>query len=45
MMRNEGTISYRIKQVIDTSSENFTAVYIDTSSVSLLTGCGVTPPV
>jgi hypothetical protein len=34
-----GTISYRIRQVIDTASQGFTADFIDTTSVSLSSSC------
>jgi serine protease AprX len=34
-----GTVSYRIHQVVDTSSATFTAAYIDTVDVSLGTSC------
>lgn len=34
-----GTITYRIRQVIDTSATGFTADYIDTVSVSLASSC------
>ncbi|MFL5739418.1 MAG: S8 family serine peptidase [Flavisolibacter sp.] len=34
-----GTISYRIKEIIDTSSTALTADYIDTASVVLAAGC------
>lgn len=34
-----GTISYRIRQVIDTATAAFTAVYIDTSDVVLTSPC------
>ncbi len=37
-----GTISYRIRQVIDTASATFTALYIDTANVSISTGCFTT---
>jgi serine protease AprX len=33
-MTTGGTFSYRIKQIIDTSSANFTAIYIDTVNTS-----------
>lgn len=39
------TILYRVKQIVDTSAEDFTAVYLDTLSVSLAGNCGVAPPV
>jgi hypothetical protein len=34
-----GTISYRIRQVIDTSAATFAAVYIDTAAIALATAC------
>jgi subtilisin family serine protease len=34
-----GTISYRIRQVIDTAASSFAAVYIDTANVSLASDC------
>lgn len=34
-----GTISYRIRQVIDTSSATFTAVYIDTVHLVIVAAC------
>ena len=34
-----GTVSYRIRQVIDTAAASFTAVYIDTASVTLVADC------
>lgn len=36
---NPGTHSYRIRQVFDTSAANFSADYIDTTSIVLSTGC------
>lgn len=39
-----GTINYRIKQIIDTAQNGFTAVYLDTVSVTLNSICTVTPP-
>jgi serine protease AprX len=42
---NAGNISYRIRQVIDTASVSFTAVYIDTVNVSNTVNCpGTTNP-
>ncbi len=41
-----GTVSYRIRQVTDTSAATFTAAYIDTVDISLGTSCvttGVNP--
>ena len=37
-----GTISYRIRQIIDTASVTFAAVYIDTVNVNISTGCTTT---
>ncbi|MFI5133770.1 MAG: S8 family serine peptidase [Chitinophagales bacterium] len=34
-----GTISYRIRQIIDTAAATFTAAYIDTANVTLATAC------
>jgi len=34
-----GTISYRIRQVIDTAAASFMAIYIDTANVSLAADC------
>ena len=34
-----GTISYRIRQIIDTAAASFTAFYIDTANVSIASGC------
>ena len=39
---NAGTISYRIRQIVDTSAANFTAVYIDTAEVVISAGCFTT---
>jgi hypothetical protein len=39
---NTGNIQYRIKQIIDTTSEGFTAVYIDTTSLTLNNSCDTT---
>lgn len=36
---NPGTVSYRIRQIIDTSPDSFTGVYIDTADVSITTTC------
>ena len=41
---NAGTILYRIRQIVDTSFEDFTAVYIDTTSLTLNTGCNIISP-
>ena len=37
-----GAVSYRIRQIIDTASASFTAVYIDTANVSIASGCFAT---
>lgn len=34
-----GTVSYRIRQIIDTATASFTAVYIDTANVQLAVAC------
>lgn len=34
-----GTISYRIRQIIDADAATFTAIYIDTANVTLSTDC------
>lgn len=39
---NPGEIMYRIRQVIDTASTGFSAVYIDTTSITIAAGCPVT---
>ncbi|MGZ5190722.1 MAG: S8 family serine peptidase, partial [Flavisolibacter sp.] len=36
---NPGTHSYRIRQVFDTAAARYTADYIDTTTISLATGC------
>ena len=36
-----GTISYRIKQIIDTATATLTGVYVDTADVSLVNACAV----
>ncbi len=36
---SSGSVSYRIRQIIDTASASFTAVYIDTTAVSITSGC------
>jgi len=38
-------ISYRVKQIVDSSAEQFTTVYLDTSTVLLKNNCGITAPV
>jgi serine protease AprX len=40
-----GNISYRIKQITDTTQAGFAAVYLDTVTVQLNNACTVTPPV
>ncbi len=37
-----GTISYRIRQIIDTTAASFTDVYIDTTNITLSTACTTT---
>ena len=37
-----GIVSYRIRQVIDTNAASFTAVYIDTTNVTISSGCFAT---
>ncbi len=37
-----GTVSYRIRQIIDTVAASFTAVYIDTANISISSGCFAT---
>ena len=37
-----GTVSYRIRQIIDTATATFAAVYIDTAEVSIPVGCFAT---
>ncbi|MBI5856050.1 MAG: S8 family peptidase [Sphingobacteriales bacterium] len=37
-----GVVSYRIRQIIDTATATFTAVYIDTANVSITSGCFAT---
>jgi serine protease AprX len=37
-----GTVSYRIRQIVDTSSAAFVAVYIDTADISIATACTTT---
>jgi serine protease AprX len=34
-----GTVSYRIRQIIDTAASSFTAVYIDTTNVNIGSSC------
>jgi len=37
-----GTVAYRIRQIIDTAAASFTAVYIDTATVTLASSCATT---
>jgi hypothetical protein len=37
-----GTVSYRIRQIIDTAAASFTAAYIDTANVTISSGCFAT---
>ncbi|HRG82888.1 MAG TPA: S8 family peptidase [Chitinophagaceae bacterium] len=37
-----GNYSYRIRQIIDTSTAGFTAVYIDTTNITISTPCVIT---
>ncbi|HUR65766.1 MAG TPA: S8 family serine peptidase [Chitinophagaceae bacterium] len=39
---SSGTYSYRIRQVIDTAAAGFTAVYIDTTNITISSPCVVT---
>jgi hypothetical protein len=39
---SSGNYSYRIRQIIDTSSASFTAVYIDTTNLNISSACVVT---
>lgn len=34
-----GTVSYRIRQIIDTAAASFTAIYIDTANVTITSPC------
>ena len=34
-----GSVSYRIRQIIDTAAASFTAIYIDTTSVAISSSC------
>jgi hypothetical protein len=36
---NAGTVSYRIRQIIDNVSASFTAIYIDTAEITISTAC------
>ena len=40
-----GNYSYRIRQIIDTATASFTAVYIDTTNINSPTDCIIQPPV
>jgi hypothetical protein len=37
-----GTISYRIRQIVDTAAATFTAAYIDTVNINLASSCVAT---
>ncbi|MEO5564545.1 MAG: S8 family peptidase [Chitinophagaceae bacterium] len=37
-----GTVSYRIRQIIDTAAASFSAAYIDTANISLASACTTT---
>ncbi|HEX4878113.1 MAG TPA: S8 family serine peptidase [Chitinophagaceae bacterium] len=39
---SSGTYSYRIRQVLDTATASFYAVYIDTANINIVSGCIVT---
>ncbi len=39
---NAGTVSYRIRQIIDTASATFTDAFIDTASVTIASACVAT---
>lgn len=39
---NAGTVSYRIRQIVDTAAAGLTAVYIDTASTTVQAGCFAT---
>ena len=39
---NAGTVSYRIRQIVDTATASFTAVYIDTTTTTVAAGCFAT---
>ncbi|HMU47947.1 MAG TPA: S8 family serine peptidase [Chitinophagaceae bacterium] len=39
---NPGTVSYRIRQVIDTAAASFTVVYTDTTEITISAGCFAT---
>jgi hypothetical protein len=40
-----GTAYYTVKQIVDTSAEEYTTVYLDTLPATLANSCGVVPPV
>ncbi|MCW3119192.1 MAG: family serine peptidase [Chitinophagaceae bacterium] len=42
---NAGTLSYRIKQIVDTSLEGFSAAYIDTANITMNADCHINTPV
>lgn len=39
---NAGTVSYRVRQVVDTAAASLTAVYIDTANATVAAGCFAT---
>ena len=39
---NAGTVSYRIRQIVDTAAASFKAVYIDTANTTVPAGCFAT---
>ncbi len=39
---NAGTVSYRIRQIVDTATASLTAVYIDTATTTVPAGCFAT---
>lgn len=39
---NAGTVSYRIRQIIDTATASFTDAYIDTANVTIASSCFLT---
>ncbi|MBI3137946.1 MAG: S8 family peptidase [Sphingobacteriales bacterium] len=39
---NAGTVSYRIRQIVDTATASFAAVYIDTATATVAAGCFAT---
>ena len=41
---NPGIVKYRIRQIIDTATATFAAVYTDTVSFTLATACPIVPP-